>query len=83
MRSLSGECKHKGYGGKSYQGLKCMQLKSSRGRSLEATAPDLREGSELTVGTITPGPNLRSPQSSFSAPGFEERDCGQGPREEI
>lgn len=83
MRSLSGECKHKGYGGKSYQGLKCMQLKSSRGRSLEATTPDLREGSELTVGTITPGPNLRSPQSSFSAPGFEERDCGQGPREEI
>lgn len=60
-----------------------MQPKSSRGRSLGATVPDLREGSELTVGTITPGPNLRSPQSSFSAPGFEERDCGQGPREEI
>lgn len=54
----TGECKHKDYEGK----------KNLQRTEMHATKPPLMsEGTELTVGTITPGPNQRSPttQSKF------------------
>lgn len=56
----SGECKHKDYVGK----------KNLQGTEMHATNPPLiSEGTELTVGTITPSPNQCSSttQSRFCA----------------